>query len=47
MCQWVGSADPTNLLLLRKSCILSQPRKLAHGTTFEGFVACLANMERR
>jgi hypothetical protein len=26
MCHWLGFLDPTDLTLLRKSCILSQPR---------------------
>jgi len=26
MCHWLGFLDPTNPILLHKSCILSQPR---------------------
>src|SRR3984893_17212553 len=38
MCHWLGIVDPTNLLPLRKSCILSEPRKSLIKPSFEGFV---------
>jgi hypothetical protein len=38
MCHWLGLLDPTNLLLLRKSCIF-RTEKLVHKTIFEGFAA--------
>src|ERR1700693_1946954 len=39
MCHWLGIVDPTNLLLFAQVVYLEPTKKLAHKSTFEGFVA--------